>query len=136
MADLTITAASVLKSASAGQTAGIAGAAITQGQLLYVDTTDSNKMKLADADASASSFVSGVALTAAAAGQPVVYLTTGQYTVGATVAVGAAYYVSTTAGAICLESDLSTGDFATFIGFGVSTTQIDFRPLPSGVAKA
>lgn len=136
MADLTITAANVLKSAAAGQTSGVAGASITQGQLVYVDTSDSNKLKLADADVSASSFVAGVALTAAAAGQPIVYLTRGVYTVGATVAVGTAYYVSTTSGAICLESDLSSGDFATFIGFGVSTTQIDFQPLPSGVAKA
>jgi hypothetical protein len=133
MADLSITAANVVSTGSKNQ--GVAGASITQGQCVYLDST-TNTIKLADADAVASTRNVGVALNAAATGQPVIYHIAGTITIGATVAVGTAYYVSATAGGICLESDLSSGDFPTFIGFGTTTTTIFFSPQVCGVAKA
>lgn len=136
MADLTITAASVAAGANAALVNQyLAGATITQGQAVYVDST-TNTVKLADADALASSAATGIALNAASAGQPITYQRYGNITIGATVAVGVAYYVSTTAGAICLESDLSTGDFPHFLGFATSTTVIALDPKACGVAKA
>jgi surface antigen len=136
MADLTITAANVAAGANAAPVNQyLAGAAITQGQAVYVDST-TNTVKLADADALDTSAAKGVALNAASIGQPITYQRYGNITIGATVVPGKAYYVSTTPGAICLESDLSTGDFPHLLGFATSTTVIALDPKACGVAKA
>ena len=136
MADLTITAANVAKGTNAAVvTSYLAGASITAGQSVYLDSA-TNTIKLADADALASSAAVGVSLNAAASGQPITDQRSGNITIGATVAVGVAYYVSTTAGGICLESDLATGDFPHFLGFATSTTVIALDPKACGVAKA
>ena len=135
MANLTITAANVAPGAGAKTKSGTAGAAITQGQPVYLDATAITILP-ADADVLASAAVVGVALNAASTGQPVTYQTSGPITIGATVVVGTAYYASTTAGSVCLESDLASGDFATFIGFATSTTVINVDIKAAGVAKA
>lgn len=139
MANLSITAANVLRQPRSDTNSGVAGASITQGQVIYRDPTD-NSLKLADADAAATApSATGqlfIALSAAATGQPIAYLTTGQVTIGATLTVGTAYYLSTTSGSICLESDLASGDFPIFLGFAISTTVLNFTPLAAGVAKA
>jgi hypothetical protein len=135
MADLTVTAASVLKGTGAITETLIAGAAITAGQSVYKDTSDSNKAKLADADSAtaAARTYYGTALNGASTGQPVVVQTGGPITIGATVAVGVAYYLSDTAGGICPFADLESGDYPTIIGIGISTTQILIKPIAAGV---
>jgi hypothetical protein len=135
MADLTITASSVLKGTGAVTETLIAGAAITAGQALYKDASDSNKAKLYDADgAAALRTFHGIALNSAASGQPVVVQTGGNITIGATVAVGVAYYGSDTPGGITgTFGDLEAGDYPTIIGIGVSTTAIKIGPLAAGV---
>jgi hypothetical protein len=135
MAVLTITAANVAKGARANTKNGTAGAAITQGQPVYLDAA-TDTLFPADADVLASAAVVGIALNAASTGQPVTYQTSGPITIGATVVTGTAYYASTTTGGICLESDLASGDFATFLGFATSTTVITLDIKASGVAKA
>ena len=135
MAVLTITAANVAKGASSNTKSGTAGAAITQGQPVYLAAATTTLFP-ADADVLASAAVVGVALNAASTGQPVTYQTSGPITIGATVTVGTAYYASTTAGGVCLESDLASGDFATFLGFATSTTVITLDIKAAGVAKA
>jgi hypothetical protein len=135
MAVLTITAANVAKGARTNTKSGTAGAAITQGQPVYIDAA-TDTLFPADADVLASAAVVGIALNAASTGQPVTYQTSGPITIGATVVTGTAYYASTTAGGICLESDLASGDFATFLGFATSTTVITLDIKASGVAKA
>ena len=50
MAAISITAANVLKSSTGQVSVGTAGATITAGQSVYIDTSDSNKIKLADAN--------------------------------------------------------------------------------------
>lgn len=136
MADLSITAANVQRGAGNRVREGTAGVAITAGQSLYVDTADSDKLKLADCDnasAIARTFA-GIALHAAAAGQPIDYQYDGPITIGTTVAPGVAYYLSPTAGGICPVADLSTGDYPTLIGFGISASVIDLNPVAAGVA--
>jgi hypothetical protein len=135
MADLTVTATSVVKGTGAITETLIAGAAITAGQSLYKDASDANKAKLTDADSAtaAARVFHGIALNGAASGQPVVVQTGGIITIGATVAVGVAYYLSDTAGSICPFADLESGDYPTIIGIGVSTTQIKIGPLAAGV---
>jgi hypothetical protein len=135
MADLVITGTSVVKGTGATTETLIAGAAITAGQSLYKDASDANKAKLTDADSAtaAARVFYGLALNGAASGQPVVVQTGGIITIGATVAVGVAYYLSDTAGGICPFADLESGDYPTIIGIGVSTTQIKIGPLAAGV---
>ena len=136
MADLSITSASVAAGTNASKVNSyLAGASITAGHAVYIDSATSTVM-LADADVLASSAAVGVALNSAATGQPITYQRSGNITIGATVVTGKAYYVSTTAGAICLESDLATGDFPHFLGFATSTTVIALDPKACGAAKA
>ncbi len=126
MADLTITAASVLMSAAGKSVTGIAGAAITAGDALYKDAADSNKLKLADADgAAALRAVCGIALNDAAAGQPCEYcISDSALVIGATVSIGYIAILSGVAGAICPAADAAAGDEVVIIGVGVSTTAL------------
>ena len=139
MADITITAANVVKGATAQTTTGVAGATITAGQTLYVDSADSNKLKLAQAT-STKYAVAGIALHGASSGQPITYVTRDAgLTIGGTVAVGVPYGLSDTAGGICPMSDNGTADYASYIGIGISVTKIAMLAdsiLWAGAAKA
>lgn len=141
MAAIAITTTAVLASSSAQTaTGGIAGATITQGQALYVDTSDSNKLKLADADSgSAGDAIRAgiqIALNAASAGQPVAYVTQdAALATGATTPLtsGATIYLGTTAGAITATyADLGSG--STVVQLGVVNTDgtLNFKPLIGG----
>jgi membrane-bound inhibitor of C-type lysozyme len=135
MANLTITAANVIQGSGAVTSTGVAGVSITAGQSVYLDTTDS-KYKLADADLAASVNEAAIALHAAALDQPLTVQTGGTLAIGATVAVGTAYYVSATAGSICLESDLASGDFPYLLGYATAAGTITMMRRNFGVAKA
>ncbi len=135
MADLTITAANVVKGSGASVGNGTAGATIKAGEPIYKDSTDSNKLKLADADALATAAVDGIALHGADSGQPIQYCTKGLLTMGATVAIGTTYVLSDTAGGISPSGDHNvTGDYTTVIGVGTTTGIIDVNIQISGVA--
>jgi hypothetical protein len=56
--------------------------------------------------------------------------------IGATVAVGTAYFAHTTAGLIGERADIGSGDFASLAGIGVSTTAIFLQPINSEAAIA
>lgn len=133
MADLTITATAVLASAGAQTAEGIAGVAITAGQAVYIDTGDSNKLKLADANSAAASVVAGIALNGAAAGQPVEYVTKDDdFTPGATLSLSVAsmkpvFVLSDTAGGIKPVADLAAGDYPVVLMVGKSASKAIFR---------
>lgn len=135
MADLVITAANVAKGTGATTADGIAGASITAGQAVYLDSS-TNTVKLADADtAGATAGVAvGIALHAAASGQPIKYQTGGQITIGATVTVGRVYIVSSNAGGIAPDADALTGWYKTILGVGITTAIIAMGIQVSGVA--
>ncbi len=119
------------------KTTGVAGATITAGQPVYIDTTDSNKMKPCDVDASVlAATVAGIALHAATNGQPLSYITSGDITIGATVAVGVHYVASDPAGGIMPIADLDSGDYVSRLGYGISTTQIRLDIKNLGLAFA
>lgn len=132
IADLSITAANVLPGAGAQISAFTAGANITAGQVVYYDSA-AGTVKLADADASATAGAFGIALNGASAGQPVDVITGGYLTINAVGAKGVTYYASTTAGGLCPFADLTTGDFATVVAVGVSTTSLFVHPFATGV---
>lgn len=126
MVDVSQTAANVvLVSGPVGR--GTAGATITAGMPVYKDSTDSNSLKPADADAAASAAVVGVALNGAADGQPVEYARPGAViNWGATLAKNTYYVVSTTAGAVAPSADLGSGDYITqlCVGDGTATATV------------
>jgi hypothetical protein len=126
VADITVTAANVVRGSGASVADGIAGATITAGQTVYIDTGDSNKLKLADCDSGtvAVRTLAGIALHGSLSGQPLRYLTAGPITIGGTVAPGRYYVLSDTAGGIMPEEDLEAGDYFVGIGYGLSATDI------------
>jgi len=136
MADLTITAASVVAGSNSTQEWGVAGATITAGSTVYYDTTTS-KWKLADAnDASLPVRMSskgGIALTGSSDGQPICVLRAGDVVIGATLTAGTAYYLSGTAGKICPLADVTTGMSVVLLGIASSTTNLKVAIAYSGV---
>ena len=136
MSDITITAANVVASADAKVRRGTAGAAITAGQALYLDAADS-KLKLADANGvAAAKSLAGVALHAAATGQPVVYAYEGDVNVGATLTVGEIYVLSATAGGIAPKADLASGHTVSILGVATSAGNLRVSINNSGAAVA
>lgn len=137
MADLTINAANVVKGAGSKAITGIAGASVTAGQVVYKDAA-TGKYLLADCDSAtpAARSPAGIALHAAGDGQPLTVLTEGHITIGSTVAASVPYFLSPNAGGICPLADVASGDFAIFLGFGISTSVIDVNIVEAGVVKA
>lgn len=135
MSDIVITAANVLKSSAGSAPVGVAGATITAGQALYIDTADSNKLKLADADGTSpvNSFA-GIALHGALAGQPISYLTSDtSFTFGGTVNAGDTIWLSDTPGGITKTfSDLESGDKVIVLGVALTTTTMILSPVVGG----
>lgn len=135
MADLSVTAANVAKSAGTTKY-GTAGETITAGQALYLASGDS-KLYLLDADdTEAKAAFEGIALNGASADQPVAYLSAGDSAVinpGATVTVGEIYVASGTPGGIAPEGDLASSDYVTIIGIGLTSSTMSVIGESSGV---
>jgi hypothetical protein len=135
MADYSVTAASVVKTSTTSISEGIAGATVTAGQAVYIDTADSSKLKGCDADAQASSVCAGIALHGAANGQPLKYATGGSLTFNSAFAAGDVVCVSTTVGGLAPYADLASGDFITVIGIATSATNLRIAINASETAK-
>jgi hypothetical protein len=136
MADLTITAANVVSGGGSRIIHGTAGATVTAGQAVYLDTGTST-YKLADTDSATAAARSpaGIALNAAGSGQPVAVHASGPLTIGATVAVGDVYYLSGTAGGLAPFADVAAGDYPCIIGICTSTTVLDVKIHEAGAVK-
>ena len=125
MADISVTAASVAPGANCQTASGTAGATITAGQVLYVDTADSNKLKLADADLSSlGATIAGISLHGASSGQPITYATAGAVTFNAVLTASKAYILSATAGGIAPIADHTTGWRMSVLGVALTTTSL------------
>lgn len=137
MADISVTAASVLASSTALTASGVAGATILAGQTIYKDTANSNVLKLADSNSTLLiSTVEGIALHGASSGQPVKYVYDDpNFTPGATLTVGQTYALSSTAGGIAPIADLTTGDFPNVLFVAKSTTTAVLKIVRGGVVK-
>lgn len=135
MSDLSITAANVIAGAGAAMKLGTAGATITAGKTVYLDSAD-NEYKLADCDSATAAVRSpaGIALNGASDGQPLVVLERGPLTIGATMTAGVTYYLSPNAGGICPVADVLTGDYPTIIGIATSTTVLEVNIQEAGIA--
>lgn len=108
MADVTVTATSVLKTDDTVMIDGILAGTVTAGMSIYQDA--SGNWLAADANASAlTANARGIAMSGGATGQPVKIATSGTINPGFTVTVGTWYIVSGTAGGIAPVADQVTG---------------------------
>jgi hypothetical protein len=135
MSDLSITAANVVQ-LTGTPTSGIAGAAITAGQEVYIDpTTQHYLLAKANSATVAAQSASGIAMTSAAIGQPIFVATWGTYIVGATVTVGGVYVLSgANAGGIAPIADLTSGWFTQIALIGITSTTAKIVNIGAGVA--
>lgn len=137
MADLAITAANVVPGAGAKITNGTAGAAITAGQVVYLDPAD-NRFKLADCD-NASAVIRnayGVAVNGAAPGQPLGVQIGGELALGAVLAAGVSYFLSPNPGGLAPVADILSGDHTVLIGMARTTAILTVGVRASGAALA
>ena len=135
MAAISITAANVLKSSTGQVSVGTSGATITAGQSVYIDTSDSNKIKLADANGTApANTFAGIALNAASSGQPVSYCTNDNagFTIGATVVAGDTIWLSQTPGGLTKTIGDLSGGIAIVVGVMLTTTTMNLTPVVGG----
>jgi hypothetical protein len=127
MADLTITAASVVVVANAATKSdqGVAGETIAAGKAVY--KAASGKWMLADNDSATAEAKTalGIALNGAALDQPLTIHKMGKLTIGATLTAGSRYYLSSTAGGIMPEADLASGDYVCLLGLASSASVLD-----------
>jgi predicted transcriptional regulator len=133
MADLVVTATSVVAYGGARKQTGVAGEAITAGQAIYKKAADGRLWK-ADCTSAAKAAAVGVALNGGAAGQPIAYVRSGGLNPGATVAVGTVYGVTDTAGGIGAISERAAADYVTLLGVAVTASRIALALNASGVA--
>lgn len=129
MADISITATQVFKSAASQLQQAVAGVAITAGTVFYLDA--SNLAQLSDSNGAAvTNAVSGIALNNAGAGQPFDYvakdatLTLGA---GASIVSGNTLWLSDTPGKITQTySDIASGSVVISLGV-VNTDAVSFN---------
>jgi len=133
MADLSITAANVAAQGGASIGEKISGAAITAGEVLAVNS--SGRAILASDATAALSKVLGIALNDAASGQPIKYMSGGRVNLGATLAVGKLYVLSTDGG-IAPVDDIASSDYPSFLGAAESTSILVLQPLSAPAAAA
>ena len=135
MADLSITAANVTAADGAVvKYIGVAGATITAGQACYIDTANSNVIKLAQSDGTVlESTIKGVALHGASATQPITLASSGNMNLGATLVVGETYVLSQAAGGIAPVGDLVTGDMVSHLGIATTASNLKMSIVNSGI---
>ena len=143
MADITQTAASVAISGSTCPTKRVQfGEAVVQGQPVYLSTVDSKWYKCDANDTLAKAACAGIVLTPAAISgygliaTPSVTAGISLVNLGATLAIGTQYAVSTTLGGVAPLSDIASTQFPTSIGFATTTALLDFQVTICSVAKA
>ncbi len=124
MPAISITAANVLTSPSATIYTGTAGATITQGQPLYLDTVTST-YKLANA--LTNSPVAGIALVGASANQSMIICSRDpNFAPGFSVTTGNVILVGNTAGTVQPYEDRTTGWYVTSLGVMISASRMNF----------
>jgi len=135
LADLVITAASVVPGTNSTRDIGTAGETITAGQPIYLSST-TNKWMKSDNNGTGTRQVHGIALNGASLNQPVSIHKAGDITIGATLVAGTDYWLSATAGGICPRADVTTGMDTIQIGIAKSTTVLAVDIQDPGVTLA
>ena len=133
MADITPTVGSVLAAVGATLGSGTAGTTIIQGDVIYLDTSDST-YKLADDGFASTALVAGIALNIASVNQPVDFIKAGTLAFGnASTTAGAPYFLSTTAGNL-MNTIPASGNQSVLIAIGLTTSAMQVGINNSQVA--
>lgn len=140
MAVITITPANVIVDTNQPTSQIIVGESVTAGDILYYKPSDAKWWKADNATAEkAGSGAKGnikMALGAGSANQKIVAADPGALiTVGAVLVKTDQYVLSSTSAKMELNSDMSSADLFTSIGYGFSTTQLYFDPNPTGLVR-
>lgn len=122
MANIAITAASVVIGSNAVVEHGVAGEAVTAGQAAYKDVNDKSMLADSNSATPAARKARGLALNNAAANQPLSIIRSGDLTMNAVLTAGTPYFLSDTPGAICPIADVGSGEYVCQIGIAKSTT--------------
>lgn len=137
MADLTINTTIVSLTNGVSSVEQVTyGESVSQGMVLYEDTSDSNKYKKAVNNTATLAAAKAIALTPGASGEKGYVVKSGEIDLGATLAVGMRYFVSNTAGAICPSADIGTGEYVTLIGIATAAGVLKVNFQASGIASA
>lgn len=122
MADITVTAASVIYTSGA-KANGTVGATVTAGQVVYLDNS-TGLLRLAQADGTAAEVAAvGIVLHGALTGQPVAYAGDGAViNIGGTTSKATTYCVSATAGGVAPQADLTSGHRICQVGYATDAT--------------
>lgn len=138
MAAVSITAASLVPSTTTSniiENTYLAGATITRGLSVYLDTT-ANTWKLADSDLSAAAAGSlglfGVSLSDVVATQAMLVFISGDLGMGVCLTAGKVYCINTVAGEIIAHAELASGTRVTILGVATSTSNLRCRPWYTG----
>lgn len=136
MADLSITATSVVTGANAVSDGGPAGETITAGQQVYRASATKKIMKADSNSATVEARTAiGTALNGGAIDQPIKFQKSGDLVIGATLTPGLAYYLSDTPGGICPVADIGSGEYVQLIGLAKSATVLSLNYVFPGVAN-
>lgn len=136
MTDISVTAGNVTWVSGTRWMLGIAGATITPGQSIYLDTA-TNTYKLADANAAASAVVAGIALDSAVSGRPFLFAPPGAViNWGATLTAGTIYELSETAGGVAPSADIGTGVYVNVLCIGAGTGNAEVIAKLGGAVHA
>lgn len=117
MADLSITATSVVPGTATVLGTATAGETIAAGETVYIKASDSRAWKAQCDGTTEESTVVGVALNGGAAGQPIRYQQAGAMTIGATTVKTTTYMLSALAGKICPQADLVSTNKIVRVGY-------------------
>lgn len=132
MADLVITATSVVPGANANLVSGVAGETLTAGMAVYKKAADGLYYKAKKNGTAAEAVVAGVVVNGGSVNQAVQIQTGGQITIGAALTAGETYIVSATYGGIAPVADVSTHSLS-YIGYAISTTVMQLQINPTGI---
>ena len=133
MANLSLTAANVLKTTSTQFSYGTFGETVAAGEWVYLK--DDGKLWLADATSAIKADTVGQALNGGAAGQPAQYVFAEDITLSG-MTVGTFYFLSATPGKMCPAADLTSGHFVTCLGGATTATNFRINRNALGVAIA
>lgn len=137
MAAITVTAASVARVDGEVLNGYLAGATITAGQSVYVDSNGAVQVgtNASSAGSGVSAAAVGIALNGGGSGQPIAILKNGTVNIGGTVAVGKQYVLGTSGGIIPVD-DVAGSEYITTVGVGATAANIKLGYNVSGVAAA
>lgn len=137
MADLAIVPSQVVPGPGAQLVRGTAGDAITAGEPCALEAA-TQRYRYAFSAIQARATCVGIALHAAAVGQPLTLQRAGDIILGAGAApvVGDIYVLSRNAARIAPAADLVTGNYTSVVGVGVAPTMLRLALNNSGVPHA